>query len=72
VRQYGDVAAGRRIELIVKDDATAPDQAKRAAQEMIVNDKVAVIGVGITPSTARFMGEVAPFFDGKHKSRSAP
>jgi branched-chain amino acid transport system substrate-binding protein len=50
VRQHGDVVAGRRIELIVKDDATTPDQAKRAAQEMIVNDKVAVIGVGITPS----------------------
>ena len=50
VRQHGDVVAGRRIQLIVKDDATAPDRAKRAAQEMIVNDKVAVIGVGITPS----------------------
>src|SRR5215813_3005912 len=50
VRQHGDVVAGRGIQLIIRDDATSPDQAKRAAQEMIVNDKVAVIGVGITPS----------------------
>jgi branched-chain amino acid transport system substrate-binding protein len=50
VHQHGDVVAGRRIQLIVKDDATAPDQAKRIAQEMIVKDKVAIIGAGITPS----------------------
>jgi branched-chain amino acid transport system substrate-binding protein len=50
VQQHGDVVAGRRIQLIVKDDATAPDQAKRIAQDMIVNDKVAIIGAGITPS----------------------
>ena len=50
LQQHGDTVAGRRIQLIVKDDATAPDQAKRAAQEMIVNDKVALLGVGITPS----------------------
>jgi branched-chain amino acid transport system substrate-binding protein len=50
VQQHGGVIAGRRIQLVVRDDATAPDQAKRIAQEMIVNDKVAVIGAGITPS----------------------
>ena len=50
IQQHGDVVAGRKIQLIVKDDATAPDQAKRVAQEMIVNDKVAIIGAGITPS----------------------
>jgi branched-chain amino acid transport system substrate-binding protein len=50
VQQHGDVIAGRRIQLVVRDDATAPDQAKRIAQEMIVNDKVAIIGAGITPS----------------------
>jgi len=50
VQQHGDVVAGRKIQLIVKDDATAPDQAKRLAQELIVNDKVAIIGAGITPS----------------------
>jgi len=50
IQQHGDIVAGRKIQLIVKDDATAPDQAKRLAQEMIVSDKVAIIGAGITPS----------------------
>ena len=50
VQQQGDMVAGRKIQLVVKDDATAPDQAKRIAQDMIANDKVAIIGAGITPS----------------------
>jgi branched-chain amino acid transport system substrate-binding protein len=50
MQQHGDAVAGRKIQLIVKDDATSPEIAKRLAQEMIVNDKVAIIGVGITPS----------------------
>jgi branched-chain amino acid transport system substrate-binding protein len=50
VQQHGDMVAGRRIQLIVKDDTTSPEIAKRLAQEMIVNDKVAIIGAGITPS----------------------
>jgi len=48
--EHGDVVAGRKIELVVKDDGSTPDRAKRIAQEMIVNDKVAIIGAGITPS----------------------
>ncbi|MBO0759303.1 MAG: ABC transporter substrate-binding protein, partial [Bradyrhizobiaceae bacterium] len=50
VQQHGDVVAGRKIQLIVKDDATVSDQARRIAQDMIANDKVAIIGAGITPS----------------------
>jgi branched-chain amino acid transport system substrate-binding protein len=50
MQQHGDTAAGRKIQLIVKDDATSPEVAKRLAQDMIVNDKVAILGVGITPS----------------------
>jgi branched-chain amino acid transport system substrate-binding protein len=50
LQEHGDVVAGRRIELVVKDDGGAPDRAKRIAQEMIVNDEVAIIGAGITPS----------------------
>jgi branched-chain amino acid transport system substrate-binding protein len=50
VQQHGDAVAGRNIQVIVKDDATSPELAKRLAQEMIVNDKVAVLGVGVTPS----------------------
>jgi len=50
VQRHGDVVAGRRVELVVSDDATAPDRAKRIAQEMIVNDRVAIVCAGITPS----------------------
>ncbi len=50
VHQHGDTVAGRKIDLIVKDDASLPDVAKRMAQELIVNDKVAVVGAGSTPS----------------------
>jgi branched-chain amino acid transport system substrate-binding protein len=50
VQQHGDVVAGRRIQLVVKDDGTSPEAAKRLAQELIVNEKVEIIGVGITPA----------------------
>ena len=49
--QNGDTVAGRKVELIVKDDVATPDVTKRLAQELIVNDKVNVIaGFGVTPA----------------------
>jgi branched-chain amino acid transport system substrate-binding protein len=48
--QHGDSVAGRKIELIVRDDASVPDNAKRLAQELIVNDKVSFLGASLTPS----------------------
>jgi branched-chain amino acid transport system substrate-binding protein len=49
--QNGDTVAGRKIELILKDDTSIPDVTKRLAQELVVNDKVNVLaGFGITPS----------------------
>jgi len=49
--QHGDTVAGKKIELIIKDDAAVPDNTKRIAQEMIVNDKVTFLaGFGITPA----------------------
>jgi branched-chain amino acid transport system substrate-binding protein len=49
--QNGSTVAGRKIELIVKDDTSIPDVTKRLAQELVVNDKVDVLaGFGITPS----------------------
>ena len=49
--QNGDTVAGKKVELIVKDDTSVPDVTKRLAQELIVNDKVNVLaGFGITPS----------------------
>ena len=46
----GASVAGKKIDLIVKDDGGVPDNSKRLAQELIVNDKVAVIGSALTPS----------------------
>jgi branched-chain amino acid transport system substrate-binding protein len=46
----GASVAGKKIDLIIKDDGGVPDNSKRLAQELIVNDKVAIIGSGITPS----------------------
>ena len=48
--QNGGKVAGRRYEVIVKDDAGVPDNSKRLAQEFIVNEKVAVVGSALTPS----------------------
>jgi branched-chain amino acid transport system substrate-binding protein len=51
VAQNGDTVAGKKIELIVKDDGAVPDNSKRLAQELIVNDKVSfVAGFGVTPA----------------------
>src|SRR5215217_3276289 len=50
VQQNGDMVAGKKIEIVVKDDAGVADTTKRLAQELIVNDKVGVIaGFGLTP-----------------------
>jgi branched-chain amino acid transport system substrate-binding protein len=48
--QHGDVVAGRKIELIVRDDASVPDNSKRITQEMLISDKGAVLGGGLTPN----------------------
>ena len=50
VQQYGEVVAGRKIEIIVRDDGGVADNARRIVQEMIVNGKVGIIGIGITPT----------------------
>ena len=49
--QNGDTVAGKKIQLIVKDDTSLPDVTRRLAQELVVNEKVNVLaGMGITPS----------------------
>jgi branched-chain amino acid transport system substrate-binding protein len=50
LQQHGATVAGKKIDLVIKDDAGVPDNSKRLAQELIVNDKVAVIGSALTPS----------------------
>jgi branched-chain amino acid transport system substrate-binding protein len=46
----GATVGGKKIDLIIKDDGGVPDNSKRLAQELIVNDKVAIIGSALTPS----------------------
>mgnify|MGYP000376124140 FL=1 len=50
IAQNGDTVGGKKVELIVKDDTSAPDVTKRIAQELVVNEKVNVLaGFGLTP-----------------------
>ena len=50
VQQNGASVAGRKVEVILKDDGGVPDNSKRIAQELLVNDKVNVLaGFGLTP-----------------------
>ena len=48
--QNGSTVAGRKIELLIKDDGGVADTTRRIAQEYVVNDKVDVLaGFGLTP-----------------------
>ncbi len=50
IAQNGNTVAGKKVELIIKDDTSAPDVTKRIAQELVINDKVSVLaGFGLTP-----------------------
>ena len=57
--QHGNKVAGKTVEVIIKDDTGVADISKRLAQELVVNDKVAVLGgFGLTP-IAMAVGPVA-------------
>ncbi len=59
IAQNGNKVAGKTIELIVKDDQGTADMSKRLAQELVVNDKVSILGgFGLTP-LALAVGPVA-------------
>ena len=46
----GSTVAGKKVEIILKDDTSAPDVTRRIANELVVNDKVQVLaGFGLTP-----------------------
>ena len=48
--ENGATVAGKKIEIILKDDTNVADTTKRLAQELVVNDGVKVIaGFGLTP-----------------------
>jgi len=49
--QHGDTVAGKKLELIIRDDAAVPDNTRRIAHELIANDKVTFLaGFGVTPA----------------------
>ena len=51
MKENGDTVAGKKIQVILRDSGSVPDNTKRLAQELIVNDKVNVIaGFEITPA----------------------
>lgn len=51
VAQNGQKVGQRPVEVILKDDQGVPDQTRRIAQELVVNEKVDVLaGFGVTPS----------------------
>ncbi len=54
LQQHGNMVAGKKVELILKDDAGVADTARRNVQEMIVNDKVHIIAGGITPTALAY------------------
>jgi len=51
MQRNGDAVAGRKVELIVKDDTgLAPETTKRIAQDLVVQEKIAILaGFGLTP-----------------------
>jgi branched-chain amino acid transport system substrate-binding protein len=50
LQHNGTTVAGKTIELVIRDDGGVPDNTKRIAQELVVNDKVSVLtGLGMTP-----------------------
>lgn len=53
MQQHGDVVAGRKIELIVRDDTGVADVTKRISRELVSRDEVhALLGYGLTPLAA--------------------
>ena len=51
MQQHGDTVSGRKIQLTIRDDGGVADVAHRIIQDMIVNDQVDIIGIGITPTS---------------------
>ncbi len=54
MQHHGNMVAGKKIEVIMRDDGGVADNARRLVQEMIVNDKVHIIGGGITPTVLAY------------------
>jgi branched-chain amino acid transport system substrate-binding protein len=51
IEQNGTTVAGKKIEVILRDDGGVADQAKRIAQQLVVESKVAILA-GYNPTPA--------------------
>ena len=57
----GDTVAGKKIELVIKDDTGSAEITKRLAQELVVNDKVSFLaGFGLTARRVGHGGDRNP------------
>ena len=59
IEQNGTNVAGKTIELIIRDDAAVPDRAKRIAQELVVNNKVAILAGCFTTPVALAIASIS-------------
>jgi branched-chain amino acid transport system substrate-binding protein len=50
MQQHVDTVAGRQIQITIRDDGGVADNARRLIQEMIVDQKVDILDIGITPT----------------------
>lgn len=49
MHENGDTVADKKIQLVIRNDATTPDVGRRRAQDLIVDEKVHIRSVGVTP-----------------------
>jgi branched-chain amino acid transport system substrate-binding protein len=61
LKEHGDTVAGRKVEIIKRDDGgiSAPETARRQAQELIINEHVDFLMGLISTPNARAVGEVS-------------
>jgi branched-chain amino acid transport system substrate-binding protein len=60
IKQHGDTVAGKKIELIIKDvGGINPPVAKRLSQELVVRDKVDILGGYVLTPNALAAGDVS-------------
>jgi branched-chain amino acid transport system substrate-binding protein len=60
IKQHGDMVAGKKIELIIKDvGGINPPVAKRLSQELVVRDKVDILGGYVLTPNALAAGDVS-------------
>ncbi len=59
IEQHGDFVSGRKIEIIRRDTAGAPELARRLAQELIVNERADILAGFVTTPEALAVAELS-------------